>query len=76
MRDALGESVKNKKIERALNALEGIFEVKKGIGKAVKDAKDQVSSYSLQGLFLVKEFSDSVEEIFKNEPPTEPTDKT
>ena len=61
--------MKNKKIERTLNALESIFDLKKNIGKTVKNAKDELSTLGVQGVFLVKEFSDSIDELFKNEPP-------
>lgn len=57
--------MKNKKVDRALSALEAIFDLKKDIGKTLKKAKDEVSTYGVQGIFLVKEFSDSIDELFK-----------
>jgi len=59
--------MKNKKIERAIDALEGIFDLKKNIEKSVSNAKDNAVSFGLDGLGLIKEFSDSIEELFKKE---------
>lgn len=68
--------MKNKKLERTLDALDGIFNLKKAISKSISKAKDQATEFGIQSVGLAKEFSDSIEELFKaDDPPKTPTDR-